>query len=148
MATRRRKAVLAAGVAAVPLVLLQQPAGAAETQAVKSGSLDFIAFDGRPIHCSALVDAVHDTDDAEQPLLSWSTEADTGPDCEGSFKIIATYEDVNGTGHQVRYTTTATSFGGVNGAFAPASVTLEIDYAQCDPELSTSCTLALTASPK
>ncbi len=149
MPKRLRKLAMAAGLAVTPLLLLvQQPAGAAETVAVKSGFLEFIAFDGRSIRCDALVDAAHNTDDANAPVLSWSTESTGGSDCGGFFKIIATYKDEGGKSRSVRYTGSAPSFGGVDGAYSPTSVTLEIDFTACDPETNDACTLSLTASPK
>jgi hypothetical protein len=139
---------MAAGVAAMPLLLLHQPAQAAETVDVESGSLDFLTFDGRPVSCQGTVDAAHNTDNPDQPLLTWSTDSTAGSDCGAFFHIIATYKDENGTTRSVRYTAPATSFGGVDGAYSPTTVTLEIDYTQCDPEQSATCTLTLTASPK
>ena len=148
MAKRWQKMAMAAGLAAMPLLVFQQPAEAAETRAVVSGFLDFVTFGGAPVHCEGLVDATHNTDNPDQPLLTWSTEATSGSDCGAFFHITATYKDENGTTRMVRYTSPATSFGGVDGAYSPTSVTLEIDYAQCDPEQSSTCTLTVTASPK
>ncbi|MBV9950549.1 MAG: hypothetical protein JO291_01260, partial [Acidimicrobiia bacterium] len=64
------------------------------------------------------------------------------------FKITATYKDEGGTPRSVHYTSSTASFGGVDGAYSPTSVTLEIDYTACDPGVSDTCTLAVTASPK
>ncbi|MBV9950995.1 MAG: hypothetical protein JO291_03525, partial [Acidimicrobiia bacterium] len=72
------------------LLVLQQPAGAADNVVVKSGSIDFLASGGRPVHCEATVDAEHDTGNADSPLLSWSIDSTGGSDCAGFFKITAT----------------------------------------------------------
>jgi hypothetical protein len=148
MTKRRRKLAIGAGVAALSMLVLQQPAGAADTTAVKSGSIDFLAAGERPVHCEATVDAEHDTGNPDQPLLTWSIDSTPGSDCAGFFKITATYKDEGGTPRSVRYTTGESSFGGVDGAFSPTSVTLEIDYTACDPGLNDTCTLSVTASPK
>jgi hypothetical protein len=148
MRKRRQKVALAAGLAAMPLLFLQQSASAAESTDIESGSLEFLTVGGSSVRCGAMVDATHDTDDADAPLLTWNTEAAESPECAGSFKIIATYGDANGTTRSVRYTASEPTFGGVDGAYSPTSVTLEIDYTQCDPGANASCTLTVTASPK
>jgi hypothetical protein len=148
MAMGRRRLAIGAGLAALSLLVLQQPAGAADSVVVKSGSIDFSASGGRPVHCEATVDAEHDTGNPDQPLLTWSIDSTSGPDCAGFFKITATYKDEGGTPRSVRYTSSSASFGGVDGAFSPTSVTLEIDYTVCDPGLNETCTLAVTAAPK
>jgi hypothetical protein len=139
---------VAAAVAVTSFLLFQPPAGAAEHTAIESGYLDYLNFEGRPIRCEATVDAVHNTDDADAPLLTWSIDATGGEDCAGSYKVIATYKDENGRTRSVRYTATEPTFGGVDGAYTATSVTLEIDYTACHPEQNDTCTLTVTASPK
>jgi hypothetical protein len=69
----RRLAMTAAGLAtaATPLLLGQQAAGAAQTEARDEASLTFVDNSGQAVTCGVEVNAQHNTDDASQPTLTW-----------------------------------------------------------------------------
>ena len=114
-----------------------------------SGTLRFVKDDGFVTQCEGLLEAEHNTDNAEQPLLIYGTGLN-GPtaDCQGFFRITATYKDESGTTRKVRSVAGGTSFGSIEGAYSATSVSLTIDFTECDAEQSDSCSLTLTASPK
>jgi hypothetical protein len=157
MRARAKVATVAAGLvlAVAPLlVATAQPAGAAETIASASGSVTFVrSGDGTAVTCSAGVSAVHDTDDATHPFVRIFESAGFGgdhrADCLESvtWSVVVTYKD---TGGNTQTSTYCCAFSGatIGGAKSKVTVALTVEYLNCNPDLSATCTATYSASPK
>jgi hypothetical protein len=155
MARRRGRsmAMAAVGLAAAgaPFVLGQQVAGAAESVASDSGSLQFVTFSGATVECGAALTAIHDTDFPDQPELSWFTGLSGDGSCFEDFSTAstATYKDEGGTTRRSHFFAAGTASGNIQGAYDDTSVTTVFNFDNCDPEQSGGqCSITLTASPK
>jgi hypothetical protein len=134
--------------AATPLVLGQQPAGAAVTTDDDEAEITFeTRSGGQTITCLAQLEVVHDTDDADQPELSVSPSL-SGPvaACTDTVtRVTATYKDQDG----ITRTSTVDGLGApglvVQGAYSATSATVHFFYDDCQ---SSTCDVTLTASPK
>jgi len=136
--------------AVAPLVLGQQPAGAAETNASDQDSITFQAFGGATVECTVHLTAGHSTANPEQPRVDWSTSMGGDPACRDDFELFTTvrYEDEGGTTRTAQFTSESLSFGSINGAYTGTSVTTLFRFVNCDPDPSAGCDVTLTASPK
>jgi len=148
---RRRKVGMAAAgllTAATPLVLGQQAAGAAVTTDEDSVEITFVATStGETITCTAGLEAVHDTDDPDQPELRigpWLSGPGV-PCIDATARITASYEDQDGIIRTTRIDGSGAPGGVVQGAYSNTSVTVEFSYDDCQ---SSVCGVTLTASPK
>jgi hypothetical protein len=150
----RRLAMTAAGLATVasPLLFGQQTAGAAQTEAEDEASLTFVDNSGQPVTCTVGMFARHNTDDADQPTLTWSTTRVGQPQgCYGTAvtALTANYKDSEGVIRRSTYTTfDDTLIGTVTGAYTATSVRMDTFFLNCDESRSATCEVTVTASPK
>jgi hypothetical protein len=149
----RRMAMAAAGLAtaAAPLVLGQQPAGAAVTTANGGKTWVLVTSSGAFVECTATLSATHNTDDPNHPRLSFGTgfggQSAACFDIETS--ITATYKDSEGVLRTVDFSLFAGPTGGnIDGAYTATSVRADFHYKDCDPNRNASCDVTVTASPK
>jgi hypothetical protein len=138
--------------AAAPLIFFQQAAGAAVKSASDSDSLQFVTTDGVLIECGISITATHNTNDAAQPRLSFTTGTAGGNTRCGThalLEVVATYKDENGKTRSAAFAVfNQTSSGIIQGAYTAPTVTLTAEYFNCDPEQSNNCSVTVTASPK
>jgi hypothetical protein len=144
-------AMVGAGLAtaASPFILAQQPAGAAVTNAFDRESTTFQAS-GTTVECTAHLTAVHDTDNPDQPVLSWTTSMGGDEACRDDFEIFVavTYKDEAGTARSSQMYAESLTFGHISGAYTDTSVTTLFRFRNCDTMPSPECDVTLTASPK
>jgi hypothetical protein len=148
----RHAAMVATGLmtAATPLVLGQQPAGAAVTSDHDEAEITFVTESGgQEITCFADLEAIHDTDQPDQPVfeISPSLSGPQGACIDVVVRITASYKDQDG----ITRTTTVDGTGApvivVQGAYTNTTATVDFSYGDCDTS-SSSCGVILTASPK
>jgi hypothetical protein len=148
----RRAAMAAAGLmtAASPLLLGQQVAGAAVTSANDEDSLTFVTDSGQPLTCTTSVTAQHNTDNRNQPALTWSS----GRSGQGCFEnvftaLTVTYKDSEGVTRTLSYGTfDAGPSGTITGAYSATSVRSDVHFFNCDEGRSATCDITVVASPK
>jgi hypothetical protein len=148
----RRVAMAGAGLAtaAAPFILGQQVAAAAQTSASDIETIRFIKEDDHFItECTASLSTVHNTDDPNQPSLSFTTGLTDGPGClDVGIQVTASYKDQDGITRTADFAATSTSSGTVRGAYTNTTVTAQYFWFSCDSTQSSRCSVTLTASPK
>jgi hypothetical protein len=148
----RRVALAAAGLAtaAAPLLLGQEVAGAAATEAHDEQALTFVTSTDETITCTVSVDAFHNTDNANQPTLAFVTGISEPEACFESLTTVltASYKDSEGVTRTVNYEAGGTTGGTITGAYTATSVRAAVHFNNCDPNESASCDVTVTASPK
>jgi hypothetical protein len=150
----RRGRMLAAGLmtVAVPLIGWQRPASAAMTEDTQTKSLTFVSTQvtgQQAATCTLLVDAGHNTNNANDPIASmaWSLSGSPNSLCtDADVRSEITFKDRDGV------TRTATTTDGsnltVSGAVSGIRATSSAFFKDCDPTRSATCTLDVTAAPK
>jgi hypothetical protein len=136
--------------AATPFVLGHQAAGAAETSASDSETLQFVTFSGAELECTGFLTVVHDTDDGNQPALKWNLGLDGDDECRDAYTTdtTASYKDGQGTARTTNVFALGLSVGDVRGAYTNTSVTTVLRFDNCDPFHGLPCSMTLRASPK
>jgi hypothetical protein len=147
---RRSGARIGAGLllAASPLIIGQQAAGGAVTEAEDEAILEFVDYDGVLNECRSVLAASHNTNDPNHPelLVGLGLAVISGPSCfDVGSTIEATYKDDDGVR---RSALVGGDFLQLDGAYSEISVSLTARYTQCDPVHELPCEVELHAAPK
>jgi hypothetical protein len=137
--------------AAAPVAALQQPAGAAETQAHGERSLTFLKDGGGAATCTVLNDAFHNTDDPNQPYTLVSSGLSGSDNACFDFvamTITVSYLDKNGVRRESSTSSFGTSVLQVGGTYSGITTSVHANWFDCDSSASATCEATATANPK
>jgi hypothetical protein len=142
-------AVLLAAV--TPLLIVQQPASAADNYADKQGQITFIDDFGQAYTCPLNNDTDHNTDNSNQPYTHVDAFAGGQAPCYQGVDLTVTihYKDKNGVARQASAEGSGNSLRLTEpNTYSAITTTVTAHYYSCDANASASCDLAVTVAPK
>jgi hypothetical protein len=151
-------AMIGAGLiaAVAPVLALQAPAGAAQTNANTQAGLTFIDGSGLTVTCTDFLNANHNKDDPKNPYVMYALSAeqsggdDNGEDCFDQVDafVTITYKDGHG---QAQSSSVQSGLGQqvvIGGAVSAVKVSAAIHFYNCNATLSAACDLTFAVAPK
>jgi hypothetical protein len=151
-------AMIGAGLmaAVAPVLALQAPAGAAQTNADAHAGLTFVDGSGLTVTCTDFLNANHNTDDPKNPYVMYGLSAqqsggDSGlADCDNEVDafVTITYKDTHGQAQSSSFQSGLGQQVFIGGAASAVQVKAAIHLYNCNSTLSASCDLTVAVAPK